>query len=91
MGTIVTRETEFDDAERALLLAHLELEADIGPYGIPLSEAMADSAQVEWTAVPRTNWVEKTVADARDAFYKANPDVSRNGHVWLPRRIKKKQ
>lgn len=86
--TVTYREPEFDAAEANLMLAFQALEDDMGPYGIPVSEAMDPDNQwaFEAPAAPRVNWAVKAVDDFRDQFYEANKDASRNGHQWYVKR-----
>lgn len=51
------------------------------------TDPMADPAKWDgWTyeanEAPRIDFVAKAIGDAQDAFYKANPKASRNGHIW---------
>ena len=52
--------------------------------GVPLAEAMDPANQFKYQGLdkPEMDWSEKAVEDKKDAFYKANPDASRNGHRW---------
>jgi hypothetical protein len=54
VGSVTIRESEWDDDQRALMLAHLELEADIGPHGQPMSEATSPLAN---PSDPKRAWV----------------------------------
>ena len=93
--TVTYREPEFDRGQVALLLAHLELEADIGSHGQPMVEATAPDANpsleggYKYVAAenPRTDWAAKALGDRQDAYYKKYPNVSRNGHLWHVRRV----
>jgi hypothetical protein len=83
--TVTTREPEFDPAEVAYLLASREMQDEPrNELGIPLSVAMDPANQFRFKPPekPSTDWAAKALGDARDRFYKANPDASRNGHVW---------
>ena len=88
VGTRVTREPEYSPDQVALLLAHVELRADIGWHGFPLSEAtdVANQFAFEGNEFPRTDWVAKAIGDASDRFYEKNPKTSRNGHQWYAKR-----
>ena len=80
VGTVTTREVEWDEDERNLMLAHMELESDIGPHGHPMSEAtsaLADPANPgrQWKYVFRDKPVwdraAKALAEGRDAYKEA--------------------
>lgn len=82
--TVVTREPEYTDEDRARLIALRRLEQELGPHGYPMSEAMdpANQFAFEGYEKPRTDFVEKARKDAMDAYYKRYPDADRNGHIW---------
>lgn len=82
--TIVTRDPEFTGADRAWALASYRAEMELGPHGIPMSEAMDPANQFVFRgpAAPKVDWAEKALKDSMDAFYKANPNANRNGHKW---------
>ncbi|KRC52127.1 hypothetical protein ASE16_03505 [Leifsonia sp. Root227] len=84
MRTITRREPEFRVQDRVQMLAFQSIEEDMGPYGIPVSEAMDPKNQFAYVPSwsPSTNWAVKAVEDRKDSFYEANKDSSRNGHVW---------
>lgn len=95
IGHVVTREPEFTPEDLALLLAFQRAEnAPRGPHGHLLSEAMDPAANpsVEGgfhyeAALPTTDWAEKALKDAQDAYYKKYKDANRNGHSWAVRRV----
>jgi hypothetical protein len=82
--TVVRREPEFTAPDVAYLLASRRAEHEVGPHGIPMSEAMdpANQFMFRGPAAPKVDWAEKALKDAMDAFYKANPSANRNGHKW---------
>jgi hypothetical protein len=88
VGVRVTREPEFTPTEVELLLAHLEVQADIGWHGIPMSEATDLNNQFAYRGneSPRMDWAAKAIGDASDAYYASNPGMSRNGHQWYARK-----
>jgi hypothetical protein len=82
--TVVRRDPEFTSQDVALLLASKWLDAEIGPHGIPLSEAMdpANQFAFEGFSEPRVDFAEKARRDRMDNYYKQFKDANRNGHVW---------
>ena len=82
--TVVTRSPEFTAEDVAVMLAARRIAADVGPHGIPMSEAANPVNQFEFEGYekPRTDFAEKARRDAMDAFYKRYPDADRNGHMW---------
>ena len=83
--SVTVRESEFTDGERVLLLASRRKAAEQFSHGIPLDEAMDPANQFAFEAQekPVTNWADKALSDAQDAYYKTRPkDESRNGHRW---------
>jgi hypothetical protein len=82
--TVTVREPEYDDAELALLVASRRRQAEMGPHGIPMSEAMDPANQFAFKGqeVPRIDYADKALKDAQDRYYKAHKDVNRNGHRW---------
>lgn len=86
--TIVRSEPEYTSRDRALLLADEALEADMGPHGIPMSEATdpANAGAFEGWKLPVVDFAEKARQDQKDKYYKEWPDANRNGHMWGVRR-----
>ena len=86
--TVVRCDPDFTREDVALLLADQALEADMGPHGIPMSEATdpANQFAFEGFAAPQTDWAEKARQDAKDRFYEKWKDANRNGHMWGVRR-----
>lgn len=85
--TVVRREPEFTVDDWRLLFAARRAESELGPYGIPNSEAEdpANQFAYEGSRLPRVNWAVKAAMDAQDSYYKNRPKgESRNGHVWAP-------
>lgn len=83
------RAPEFTREGVALMLAQRRLESDIGPHGIPMSEAMdpANQFAFEVPDKPRMDWAEKALAEKQDKYYRARPkDESRAGHKWHVKR-----
>lgn len=84
--SVTVREPEFDDDERALMVASKR--RVVGSHGIPMDEATDPANQFEFVgdAVPLVDYAEKAREDSRDRYYKQydskdNP-VNRNGHLW---------
>ena len=90
VGETWVREQEFDAHDVRLMVAHLRREADIGSHGQPMSEATSADAnpathggyRYEANSAPRIDWAAKALAGAQETYYKANPNVSRDGHLW---------
>ncbi|MDR6907467.1 hypothetical protein J2X63_003175 [Agromyces sp. 3263] len=82
--TVVTREPEFTREDVTYLLARRRMALEIGPHGIPMSEAMDAENQFAFKGPdkPRIDWAEKALRDAIDGYYKGRPDINRNGHKW---------
>lgn len=88
--SVTVREPEFDDHERAMLLASKR--RVVGSHGIPMDEATdpANQFAFEGDQAPIVDYADKAREDAKDRYYKmhdskANP-VNRNGHLWGVRR-----
>lgn len=80
---VTVREPEFDDAERALLIASRR--RVIGDHGIALEDAMNPENQFAFVApsAPKVDWADKALRDRMDAYYASRPKgESRNGHRW---------
>lgn len=70
------------------MLAHLELEArPRNAFGTLLSEAtdIANQFKYQGRDGPLVDWQAAAVGKKQDAYYKANDDASRHGHIWIPR------
>lgn len=86
------RESEFDDEQRAWVLAYRRHESDVGSHGELLSEATSDFADPTYygegsiryiTHGPFTNHAEKAFRDAQDAYKKdAGENANLNGMYW---------
>lgn len=84
--TVVTHDPEFTREDVTLLLAHRRKKANAEPlsYGIPQSEALDPANQFAFKGpkAPTVDYAEKAFKDEVDAYYKAHPNVNRNGHRW---------
>lgn len=71
-----------------MLLAHLELEArPRNSLGVLLEEATDPVNQFKYQGRdgPLTDWAQAAVGKKQDAYYKANKDIPRHGHIWTLR------
>lgn len=84
--TVVRCDPEFTREDVALLLADQLIEADTGPHGIPMSEALDPANQGLFEGYLRTDYAQKAIDDAKDLTYQQYPNGSRNGHRWSARR-----
>lgn len=87
LRTVTTAEPEWTADEVALFLAARRVEADMGPHGIPWSEAMAPGAKYVADAVPSQNAAVAAVARAKDAYFTQWPKAPREGLVWRVRPV----
>lgn len=89
VGAVVTREAEFTDHQVALLLAHKRALSDLGSHGLPMSETTDPKNQFAYRAadMPSMDWAAVELGKKQDAYYKANPNTPRHGHLWS---VKKK-
>jgi hypothetical protein len=87
--TLVHRGREFTPEDVAFLLASRELEVEVGPHGIPMSEATDAANQFAFRGytAPKVDWAEKARRDAQDAYYERYKDANRNGHLWGVTRV----
>lgn len=87
--SVTVRESEYDGEQVALLLASRRISADVGPHGIPMSEATAADGRgkFEGFPVPRIDWAEFARQHAKDHYYAQYPDADRAGHLWGVRRV----
>lgn len=86
------REPEFDDEQRAWLLAFQRHDADVGSHGELLSEATSERAEPNYYGEgsiryvangPFTNQAEKAFRDAQDAYKRdAGENANLNGMFW---------
>lgn len=89
------REPEFDERQRSLLLAHRALMADIGPHGVPMSEATSPDANPARHGghryvspdLPRVDYVAREKKRAEDAYFKKYPKAERAGLFWTVQRV----
>lgn len=90
VGSVTRRESEWSPRDRAEVIALARLEAEMGPHGIPMSEAMDPANQFAFQVNkrPSMDWAAKALGDAQDAFYNGEgKDKPRHGHQW---RVSKK-
>jgi hypothetical protein len=79
---------EFTDEDVDLMIALEQYEANIGPYGIPLDEAMSDSADplgdgtLRFVPRPAINWAVKAVEDHAAQQAKEHPTENAHGRVY---------
>ena len=85
--TVTVAEPEWTADEVALFLAARRVEADMGPHGVPWSEAMAPGAKYVADAVPSQNAAVAAVARAKDAYFTQWPKAPREGLVWRVRPV----
>lgn len=85
--TVTVAEPEWTADEVALFLAARRVEADMGPHGIPWSEAMAPNAKFVADPVPLQNAAVAAAARAKDAYFTQWKDAPREGLVWKVRRV----
>lgn len=85
---IAIPEPEWSRDDVAFLVASRLRERELGPHGIPMSEAMDPANEFAFVGqrLPTVDFAEKARKDAQDAYYKQydkkdNP-VNRNGHTW---------
>lgn len=88
VGVRVTREPEFSPDDVALMLARIEDRArPRNSLGILLDDATDPDNQFAYVGrdAPIVDWAMRAVELKRDAYYEANPNISRAGHIWLLR------
>lgn len=91
--TIVTRESEWDDGQVALLIASKQLRTDVGSHGHPMSEAMsplADPNRVEgwhYVAHVHRDWAAKEIADKQAKRAKDFPDADLSADIWTVEKV----
>ena len=76
--SVETVEAEWDDEQLALILAHLEIENDVGPHGQPMSEATdrlgdAKNPDGRWwykATAPHIDYAQKALDEARETYRK---------------------
>lgn len=86
----MTRDSEWDDEQIALLLASGDMRAEIGPHGQPMDEAMSPLADPwkrapgGWRYVPRvrTDFAQRAIAAAQAERQKKYPDADLSADVW---------
>lgn len=71
------------------MLVARQAEREIGPHGIPMSEATdpKNAGKFAGQKAPRVDLAEKARLDAQQRYYKENDKdqknpMNRNGHIW---------
>lgn len=91
--SVSVTEPDWSPEDVALLVESRVAEQDMGPHGIPMSEATdpANQYAFQGTDFPRIDYAEKARREKADAYYnqydtdKKNP-MKRHGHIWLVKR-----
>lgn len=89
------RESEWDDEQRALMVASFEVEAETPDHGFHLSEALSDEADPNKpggsfkfvAGNPVTDFAEKARRDAEQAYFEHYKDANRNGLIFPVRKV----
>lgn len=68
--TVTRRESEWSPDQVALLIASRRAEAELGPYGIPLSRATDPDAVFEASQLPTVNKAVLAAHKAQEAYFK---------------------
>lgn len=83
--SVTYKEPEFSRGDVASAIAEQIRAADIGPHGIPMSEAMNPENQFGFkvSEKPEMDWAAAAIGKAQDAYYAGRgKDQPRHGHVW---------
>jgi hypothetical protein len=72
------------------MLAHEANLAEVGPHGVPMSEAMDPANAFKFVTTVVTDFAAETLAADQKAYYDKwdkNPDrpINRAGHLWRVR------
>lgn len=73
-------EPEWTPEDVALLVSSSRLEREVGPHGIPMSEATDPANQFAFEGHIRTDWAEKAKRDKLDELRKRDKDANLNGY-----------
>lgn len=86
--SVTTRESEYSDRDRALLLADWDAEnAPRGSHGILMSEATDPATQYDWMVpLPTTDFVAAKIRAVQDAYSKQYPDADMRALLWRAER-----
>jgi len=82
---VTVREAEFSEVDVAMLLAEFE-RANVlrGRHGRPMSEATAPENQFAYDVPPpTTDWAQKKLKEAQEAFKKSWPQADMDSLLWL--------
>ena len=96
-----TPEPEFDRSQYELLAALMDYEADLGPHGQLISEAVSPDAdpgnpdrKFRYVSgvpgkpgLPLVDWAAQARDQAMNKYYEAYPDADRSGHVWVVSKV----
>jgi hypothetical protein len=99
-----TPEPEFDREQYEMLAALAEYEADLGPHGQPMSEAISPAgdpnnkdgryyyaAGIESApGLPVVDFAAQARERAEAAYFKKYPDADRAGLIWLVRKVERR-
>jgi hypothetical protein len=84
--SVTVREPEWASDDVALLLALRRLEADMGPHGVPMSEAtdLANRGKFIVNEVPKVDYARLAIDKAREHHYTEFPKAKddQSAHIW---------
>lgn len=88
----VTRDIEWDDWQRALTLAAIDLERSVGPHGHPKWEAENPTAEdpngeYRYVVEPVTDYVDRAISRAEKAFREAHKDDDMSGITFHAKKV----
>lgn len=94
MGATTFRESEWDEADRLAVFAHLERRRMMGSHGQPMDEATdptvgTHAAEWKYVAEPYTDFAQKALDETSAAYRKAHGDDVPAGTRWSVKKVKR--
>ena len=72
--------------DRVMVEVQSVFDRDLGPHGIPMTDAVDPDQKNDWSATSYFDFVQQAVDDAKAAHAAQFPSDKQHGRVWAVRR-----
>lgn len=89
-SSVTTTEPHFTPTDVSALLAVRAQDAEVGPHGYPMSEALDPASEGKFEGHVKTDHIAAALITAQDRYYEQYPNAKRGAHHWTASRIEPK-
>ena len=75
--------------DRVMVEVQSVFDRDLGPHGVPMTDAVNPSLKGEWVATSYFDFVQQAVDDAKADHATKYPADKQHGRVWAVRRARR--